>query len=197
MPRTRSRAARPTDLGLDALEWRCIGPWRGGRVGAVAGDPRDPQTFYFGSTGGGVWKTTDAGLYWENVSDGHFRRSSVGALAVSASDANVVYAGMGESCIRGNVSHGDGVYRSTDSGKSWQHVGLDETRHIAKVRVHPSDPDLVYVAALGHAHGPNPQRGVFRSRDGGRTWQKALYRGPKAGASDLSLDPNNPRILYA
>ncbi|OLC58566.1 MAG: glycosyl hydrolase, partial [Chloroflexi bacterium 13_1_40CM_4_68_4] len=144
-----------------------------------------------------MWKTTDAGLYWENVSDGHFRRSSVGAIAVSASDANVVFAGMGESCIRGNVSHGDGVYRSTDSGKSWQHVGLDDTRHIAKVRVHPSDPDVVYVAALGHAHGPNPQRGVFRSRDGGRTWQKALYRGPKAGASDLSLDPNNPRILYA
>ncbi len=198
MPRSRRAPARPAkELALDALEWRCIGPWRGGRVGAVAGDPRDAQAFYFGSTGGGVWKSTDGGLYWENVSDGHFKRASVGAIAVSASDPNVIYVGMGESCIRGNVSHGDGVYRSTDAAKSWTHRGLADTRHIAKVRVHPTDPDLVYVAALGHAHGPNPERGVFRSKDGARTWRKVLYRGPKAGASDLSIDPNNPRTLYA
>ena len=194
---TRARSTAAPDLTFAALEWRSIGPWRGGRVGAVAADPNDTQTFYFGSTGGGVWKSTDAGLYWDNVSDGYFKRASVGALAVAGSDPNVIYAGMGESCIRGNVSHGDGVYRSTDGGKTWQHRGLMPTRHIAKVRVHPSDADLVYVAALGHAHGPNPERGVFRSRDGGKTWQKVLYRGPTAGASDLSMDPNNPRILFA
>ena len=195
--RTGNASTRAPELTFDALEWRNIGPWRGGRVGAVAAHPNDAQTFYFGSTGGGVWKSTDAGMYWENVSDGFFKRASVGALAVAQSDPNVIYVGMGESCIRGNVSHGDGVYRSTDAGKTWQHRGLAPTRHIAKVRVHPSDPDLVYVAALGHAHGPNPERGVFRSRDGGKTWQKVLYGGPKAGASDLSMDPNNPRILYA
>jgi photosystem II stability/assembly factor-like uncharacterized protein len=202
MPAARTRRARPRttrspELTFDALEWRNIGPWRGGRVGAVAADPNETQTFYFGSTGGGVWKTTDAGLYWENVSDGFFKRASVGAIAVAQSDPNVLYVGMGESCIRGNVSHGDGVYRSTDAGKTWQHKGLAPTRHIAKVRIHPGDPDLVYVAALGHAHGPNPERGVFRSRDGGKTWDKVLYRGPNAGASDLSMDPKNPRILYA
>ena len=166
---TRPAAPRgaPSDLPLEAMQWRCIGPWRGGRVVAVAGDPHDAQVFYFGSTGGGVWKTVDAGIYWENVSDGFFRRASVGALAVAAADPNVVYAGMGESCIRGNVSHGDGVYRSTDAGKTWEHRGLAPTRHIGKIRVHPADPDLVYVAALGHAHGPNPERGVFRSTDGG------------------------------
>src|SRR5438105_5436946 len=182
---------------LNSLQWRLIGPFRGGRVVAVAGDPIHPQVFYFGSTGGGVWKSTDAGTYWENVSDGYFKRASVGAIAVAQSDPNVIYAGMGESCIRGNVSHGDGVYRSTDGGKTWQHRGLAPTRHIAKVRIHPADPELVYVAALGHAHGPNPERGVFRSRDGGATWQNVLFRGPNAGASDLSMDPNNPRILYA
>src|SRR6266513_4098480 len=151
---------------LKSLEWRSIGPFRGGRVVAVAGDPSDAQVFYFGSTGGGVWKTGDGGLYWENVSDGFFKRASVGAIAVSRSDPNVIYAGMGESCIRGNVSHGDGVYRSTDAGQTWKHLGLENTRNIAKVRVHPEDPDTAYVAALGHAHGPNTERGVFRTRDG-------------------------------
>src|SRR2546428_10829025 len=190
------RGTAPSGI-LDKLEWRQAGPFRGGRVGAVAGDPRDRNTFYFGSTGGGVWKSQDAGAYWENMSDGFFKRASVGAIAVAQSDPNVVYVGMGESCIRGNVSHGDGVYRSTDAGKTWQHRGLAPTRHIAKVRGHPSDPDLVYVAALGHAHGPNPERGVLRSRAGGKTWQKVLYRGPKACAADLSMDPNNPRIRDA
>ena len=179
------------------LEWRSIGPYRGGRVVAVAGDPVDKQCFYFGSTGGGVWKTTDGGLIWENVSDGYFKRASVGAIAVSQSDPNVIYVGMGETTIRGNVSHGDGVYKSTDKGQSWTHLGLAETRHIARVRVHPQNPDLVYVAALGHAHGPNPERGVYRSRDGGKTWEHILFRSEKAGTIDLSLDPRNPRILYA
>ena len=182
---------------LDALEWRLIGPFRGGRVVAVAGDPADPATCYFGSTGGGVWKSTDAGTYWANVSDGAFQRASVGALAVAPSDPAVLNAGMGEATIRGNVSHGDGVYRSTDAGRSWSHRGLAATRNIAKVRVHPHDPDTVFVAALGHAHGPNPERGVFRSRDGGRTWQHVLFRDAESGAIDLSIDPSNPRVVYA
>src|SRR6266850_2876404 len=193
----RGRAAGTTPGFLDKLEWRQAGPFRGGRVGAVAGDPRDRNTFYFGSTGGGVWKSQDGGQYWENVSDGFFKRASVGAIAVSASDPNVIYAGMGESCIRGNVAHGDGVYRSTDGGKSWAHLGLEKTRHIGKVRVDPHDPDTAYVAALGHAHGPNPERGVYRTKDGGKTWKRVLYRNANAGAIDLSIDPNNSRIIYA
>lgn len=182
---------------LHSLQWRLIGPFRGGRVVAVAGDPVHTQVFYFGSTGGGIWKTTDGGTIWENVSDGFFKRASVGAIAVSTSDPNVIYAGMGETTIRGNVSHGDGVYKSTDGGKTWTHLGLADTRNIAKVRIHPQNPDLVYVAALGHAHGPNPERGVYRSLDGGKTWEQILFRSEKAGAIDLAMDPNNPRILYA
>jgi photosystem II stability/assembly factor-like uncharacterized protein len=191
------RQAANTGVSLDGLEWRQLGPFRGGRVEAVAGDPRDRNTFYFGSCGGGVWKTTDGGLFWRNVSDGFFKRASVGAIAVASSDPNVVYAGMGEACIRGNVSHGDGVYRSTDGGKTWSHLGLENTRNIGKVRVHPEDPDIAYVAALGHAHGPNPERGIFRTRDGGKSWKKVLSRGPKAGGIDVSIDPTNPRIVYA
>ena len=182
---------------LDAMEWRCIGPPRGGRVVAVAGDPVDPMVFYFGACAGGVWKTYDGGTYWENVSDGYLNTASVGALAVSESDPNVVYAGMGEACIRGDVTYGDGVYRSTDAGKTWTHLGLEDTRHIARVRVHPNDPDVVYVAALGHAFGPNEQRGVFRSTDGGKTWERILFKSEDAGAIDLSMDPTNPRVLYA
>ena len=164
---------------LHSLEWRLIGPFRGGRVVAVAGDPVHPLVFYFGSTGGGVWKTTDGGLVWENVSDGFFKRASVGAIAVSNSDPNVVYVGMGETTIRGNVSHGDGVYKSTDGGRTWTHLGLENTRNIAKVCIHPQNPDLVYVAALGHAHGPNPERGLYRSSDGGKTWQHILFKSDK------------------
>ena len=182
---------------LTSLEWRGIGPYRGGRVVAVAGDPHHSHTFYFGSTGGGVWKTTDGGLFWENISDGFFKRASVGAIAVAPSDPNVIYVGMGEATIRGNVSHGDGVYKSTDAGKTWTHLGLEETRNIGKVRVHPTNPDIVYVAALGHAHGPNEQRGLFRSRDGGQSWERILYVNENVGVHDLSMDPNNPRTLYA
>ncbi len=181
---------------LNSLEWRLIGPFRGGRVVAVAGDPVHSQVFYFGSTGGGVWKTTNGGIIWENVSDGFFKRASVGAIAVSASDPNVIYVGMGETTIRNNVSHGDGVYKSTDGGKTWTHLGLANTRNIARVCIHPQNPDLVYVAALGHAHGPNPERGLYRSSDGGKTWEQILFRSDKAGAIDLAMDPNNPRILY-
>ncbi len=182
---------------LASLEWRAIGPFRGGRVVAGAGDPVNPQVFYFGSTGGGVWKTTDGGQYWENISDGFFKRASVGAIAVAKSDPNVIYVGMGETTIRGNVSHGDGVYRSTDGGQTWTHLGLEDTRQIGKIRIHPQNPDLLYVAALGHAHGPNRERGVFRSRDGGKTWEHILFLNEEVGSHDLALDPHNPRILYA
>ncbi len=182
---------------LDSLRWRSIGPFRGGRVVAVAGDSVDPTTFYFGACAGGVWKTTDGGVYWENVSDGFFQTAAVGAIAVAPSAPAIVYAGTGEACIRGNVSHGDGVYRSDDGGRTWRNLGLSDTRHIGRVRVHPRDPDVVYVAALGHAWGPNRERGVFRSRDGGVTWEHVLSRSERAGAVDLSLDPQNPRVLYA
>ena len=179
------------------LKWRCIGPFRGGRVVAVAGDVRDMSAFYFGACAGGVWKTVDAGIYWENVSDGFFNTAAVGALAVSESDPNVIYAGMGETTIRIDVSHGDGVYKSTDAGRTWRHLGLEDTRFIGKVRIHPHDPDTVYVAALGHAFGPNEERGVYKSTDGGESWKQVLYRSDKAGAVDLSIDIQNPRILYA
>ena len=182
---------------LGAVRWRCIGPPRGGRVVAVAGDPVNPMVFYFGACAGGVWKTNDGGTYWDNVSDGYFNTASVGAIAVAPSDPNVIYAGMGESTIRGDVTYGDGVYRSTDAGQTWTNVGLSDTRHIARVRVHPDNPDLVYVAALGHAYGPNEDRGIFRSKDGGKNWERVLFRSENAGAVDLSLDPSNPRILYA
>jgi photosystem II stability/assembly factor-like uncharacterized protein len=177
--------------------WRPIGPFRGGRVVAVAGDPAHPATFYFGACSGGVWKTANAGTSWENISDGFFGTASVGALAVAPSDPNVIYAGMGEACIRGDVTHGDGVYRSTDRGRTWKHLGLAETRHIGRVRIHPSNPDIAYVAALGHAFGPNRERGVYRTVDGGRHWDLVLHRNEDTGAIDLSLDPTNPRILYA
>ena len=190
-----SKTGDPDVLG--AVQWRCIGPPRGGRVVAVAGDPVEPMVFYFGACAGGVWKTYDGGVYWENVSDGFLNTAAVGAITVADSDRNVIYAGMGESCIRGDVSYGDGVYRSTDAGRTWVHLGLEDTRHIARVRVHPQNPDLVYVAALGHAFGPNEQRGVFRSRDGGKNWERVLHRDDKSGAIDLSIDATNPRILYA
>ena len=182
---------------LNGLKWRCIGPPRGGRVVAVAGDPLNPAVFYFGACAGGVWKTTDGGTYWENVSDGYFKTASVGAIAVAESDPDVIYVGMGESCIRGDVSYGDGIYRSTDGGTTWTHLGLDDTRHIARIRVHPHNPDIVYIAALGHAFGPNQQRGVFRSIDGGQSWDHVLFKSEQAGAADLSMDPNTPRVLYA
>lgn len=180
-----------------ALRWRYIGPYRGGRVTAVTGVAQKPLVFYMGATGGGVWKSEDAGLTWVNISDGFFKTGSVGAIAVAESDPNIIYVGMGEAPIRGNVSHGDGIYKSTDGGKTWVHVGLEDTSQISRIRIHPQNPDLIYVAALGHVYGPNEQRGVFRSRDGGKTWEKTLYRNNRTGAIDLILDPTNPRIIYA
>ena len=182
---------------LNAFEWRSIGPHRGGRTVAVAGDPADPLVFYFGGSGSGVWKTHDGGTYWDCVSDGFLNTGPVGAIAVADSDRNVVYVGTGEACSRPDVSHGDGVYKSADGGKTWEHLGLEATRHIARIRIHPQNPDLVYVAAQGHLFGHNPERGVYRSKDGGATWELVLFKSDRAGAIDLSMDPNNPRILYA
>jgi photosystem II stability/assembly factor-like uncharacterized protein len=195
-PATQS-AQGPTD-SLKVLQWRSIGPFRGGRSTAVAGVASQPMVFYFGGTGGGVWKTSDGGINWEPITDGSvFGTGSVGAIGLSDSDPNTVYVGMGESPIRGNVSHGDGVYKSIDGGKTWKHIGLDDTRQISRIRVNPRNPDIVYLAAQGHVWAPNQQRGVFRSKDGGKTWEKVLFRSEKAGACDLILDPTNPNILYA
>src|SRR5579884_1118806 len=195
--RAKRRKELMNPLLLRSLEWRLIGPHRGGRVVAVAGHPTEVGTFYFGACAGGVWKTTSGGAYWENISDGFFRTAAIGAIAVSEADPNVIYVGTGETAIRSNVSHGDGVYRSSDGGHTWQNVGLGDTRHIGDIVIHPRNPDVVYVAALGHAWGTNEERGVFRSTDGGRTWKKVLYKSDRAGAVDLAMDPHNPRILYA
>jgi photosystem II stability/assembly factor-like uncharacterized protein len=184
------------DLYKD-LRFRLVGPFRGGRSIAVAGVPSQPNTYYFGGVGGGVWKTTDGGGTWTPISDGAFKTSSVGAIAVADSDPNVIYVGMGEACVRGNASNGDGVYKSIDGGKTWRNIGLQDTYHIGAVRVHPKNPDIVYVAAVGHLWGPNEQRGVYRSADGGATWKQVLTRGPDAGAVDIAMDPSNPRVLYA
>jgi photosystem II stability/assembly factor-like uncharacterized protein len=182
---------------LQLLHWRMVGPSRGGRVTAVAGDPVNKLVFYFGATGGGIWKTEDGGVSWNNVSDGFVSTGSVGALAIAPSNTNIIYAGMGEACVRGDASYGDGVYKSTDAGKTWTNVGLKTTRSIARVRVDPKNPDLVYVAALGDPWGPSPDRGVFRSNDGGRNWEKVLFRTNQAGAADLVMDPTNPSVMYA
>ena len=186
----------PPDLA-GALRWRNIGPFRGGRVTAVAGIASQPLVYYMGATGGGVWKTDDAGVTWSNVSDGFLRAGSVGAVSVSQSDPTIVYVGMGEGCLRGNLSSGDGVYKSTDAGKTWTHVGLADTSQIGRMQIHPTNPAIVYVAAIGHPYGPNAERGVFRSKDGGKTWQKVLYVNDKTGAADIAMDATNPQVLYA
>jgi photosystem II stability/assembly factor-like uncharacterized protein len=194
---TFTPSTQPSTDSLKVLQWRSIGPFRGGRSAAVAGVASQSMVFYFGGTGGGVWKTTDGGINWEPITDGSvFGTGSVGAIGLSDSDPNTIYVGMGESPIRGNVSHGDGVYKSTDGGKTWKHIGLEDTRQISRIRVHPKNPDIVYVAAQGHVWAPNQQRGVFRSKDGGKTWEKVLFRSDKAGVSDLIIDPTNPNVLY-
>ena len=181
---------------FESLKWREAGPYRGGRVAAVAGIRGDRNTYYFGATGGGVWKTVDAGRTWTNVSDGTFG-GSIGAVAASDWDPNVVYVGGGEKTVRGNVSHGDGMWKSVDAGKTWTSIGLTDSRHISRIRIHPKDPDRVWVCVMGHLFGPNEQRGVFSSTDGGATWKKSLFVNADAGCVDLAMDPNNPRILYA
>jgi photosystem II stability/assembly factor-like uncharacterized protein len=182
---------------LKGLRYRSIGPYRGGRSLAVSGVIGQPYTYYFGAVGGGVWKTLDGGTNWFPVSDSTFRASSIGALAVAASDPNVVYAGTGETDIRGNISIGDGMYKSADAGKTWKHIGLKAANAIGTIQVHPSNPDVVYVAAMGNIFAPNKERGVFRSRDGGATWKQILAKNDSTGAVDLKMDPNNPNVLYA
>src|SRR5947209_10159542 len=150
------------------LQWRCIGPFRGGRVVAVAGSYHEPNTFYFGAAAGGIWKTSDAGVYWRCVSDGFLKTAAIGAIAVAPSDSNVIYAGTGETTIRIDVSHGDGVYKSTDAGRTWTNVGLKASRFIGKIRIHPENPEVAWIAALGNAFGANQERGVFKTEDGGR-----------------------------
>ena len=188
---------RPLSAQMEGLSFRAIGPFRGGRVVAVAGVVGKPLTYYFGGTGGGVFRTADAGQGWDPITDKFFKTGSVGAIAVAESDPNVIWVGMGEACIRGNTSHGDGVWKSTDAGRTWKNVGLAATEQIAAVVVHPKNPDVVWVAALGHTWGPNAERGIYRTTDGGATWKKVLFVDDKTGASDLSIDPTNPRILYA
>jgi photosystem II stability/assembly factor-like uncharacterized protein len=180
-----------------SLRWRSIGPNRGGRSQTGAGSASRPLEYYFGATGGGVWKTTDGGLTWRSVSDKNMKTSSVGAIAIAASNPDIVYAGMGETELRGNVIQGDGVYKTTDAGKTWTSMGLEKTQTISRIRVHPTNPDIVYVAALGNPYGPNPERGVFRSKDGGKAWERVLFRDDKTGAVDLAMDPKNPDVLYA
>ena len=179
------------------LEWRFVGPMRGGRANAVVGHPTNPFVFYAGYTGGGVWKTSDGGLTWNNLSDGQFGVGSVGALAISESQPDTLYAGTGEHALRGDISHGDGVYKSQDGGNSWQHVGLGDTRQIAEILVHPQNPDIVYVAALGAFTGPTEQRGVFKSEDGGKTWTRTLYISPDAGVIEIELSRNDPDLMFA
>ncbi|WP_298542427.1 glycosyl hydrolase [uncultured Aquimarina sp.] len=180
----------------DALEYRLVGPFRGGRSAAVTGVPGKPNLFYFGATGGGVWKTTDGGRSWSNISDGFFG-GSVGSISVSKSDPNVIYVGGGEKTLRGNVSSGYGVWKSVDAGKTWIQSGLPKSRHIPRIAIHPSNPDIVYAGVLGNIYKPTQDRGVYKSIDGGKTWNKVLFANQDAGAVDLTLDPNNPRILYA
>lgn len=184
----------PADLR--AMEWREVGPYRGGRSAAVTGIPSDRDTFYFGATGGGVWKTDNRGQTWHNVSDGYFG-GSIGAVAVSEWDPNVIYVGTGEKTVRGNVSPGNGIWKSNDAGDTWQRAGLEDSRHVSRVRIHPRNPDIAYAAVIGHLFGPNDQRGIYRTRDGGDSWQRVLFVSNEVGAVDLAMDPSNPRILYA
>ncbi|MEM7373106.1 MAG: glycosyl hydrolase [Bacteroidota bacterium] len=195
-------AKKPAPKSLDSLyqavKWRNIGPFRGGRSVCASGVMGDPLTYYMGTTGGGMWKTEDAGQHWKNISDGYFKTGSVGAVAVSESDPNIVYVGMGEHAPRGVMtSHGDGVYKSTNGGKSWTHMGLAATQHISRIVIHPKNPDILYVAAQGALHAPTPERGIYQSKDGGVTWNRIHFVNELTGCSELSMDMNNPQVLYA
>ena len=197
--RKSPQAAEPDSDALkwDALKWRCIGPPRGGRVVAVSGDPVNKMVFYFGACAGGIWKTEDGGVFWRCVSDGFMGSSAVGSISVAPSDPNVIYAGTGETAIRLDVSWGDGIYKSSDAGRTWRHAGLRDSKFVGRLCIHPQNADLVYTAVLGDVFGSNAERGVYRSKDGGASWEKILHRSDVAGAIDLTMDRNNPRLLFA
>jgi len=180
------------------VKYRNIGPFRGGRSVAASGVIDDPTTYYMGTTGGGLWKTEDAGQLWHNISDGYFGTGSVGAVSVSESDPNIVYCGMGEHAPRGVMtSHGDGVYKSTDAGKSWTKLGLEKTQHISRIIIHPSNPNIVYIAAQGALHKGSQERGIYKSTDGGKSWKNTLFVNSLTGCSELSIDHSNPNVMYA
>ncbi len=181
---------------LSKTKYRLVGPFRGGRSGGVAGDYKDKNTFYFAATGGGVWKTKDGGSNWKNVSDKYFG-GSIGSVAVAPSNSSIVYAGEGETTLRGNVSEGHGMWRSDDEGRSWKHIGLDNSRHIMRIVVHPSKPDIVWVAALGHLFGPSDERGIYKTMDGGKNWKRVLFSNDMSGGSELVMEPDNPSVFYA
>src|SRR5947199_1132935 len=191
-----SESAKPEDKPFKGMKYRLIGPFRGGRSLTAAGIPGDLTTYYFGATGGGVWKSMDGAMTWSPVFDKQ-GTSSVGSLALAASDPNIIYVGTGEACIRGNISHGDGVYKTLDGGKTWKNVGLKDSRAVGKVIINPTNPDIAFVAALGHPYGPNPERGIFRTMDGGKTWEKVLYKDENTGGIDITFDPQNANIIFA
>jgi len=188
-------SAKPEEKAFKGMKYRLIGPFRGGRSLTAAGVPGDPATYYFGATGGGVWKSSDGAMTWSSVFDKE-GSAAIGSIAVANSNHNVLYVGTGEACIRGNISHGDGVYKSLDAGKTWKNVGLHDSRAIGKVIINPTNPDIVFVAALGHPYGPNKERGIFRTTDGGKTWEKVLYKDDNTGGIDVAFDPHNPNILF-
>ena len=186
----------PYEKYFKSVKWREIGPYRGGRSCAVTGVINKPNLFYMGSTGGGVWKTTNGGESWNNISDGYFG-GSIGAISVSEQDANIIYVGTGEETVRGNVSSGNGIWKSDDAGKSWTNIGLQNTKHISRIRIHPKNSDIILVAAMGNIYMPSPERGIYKSIDGGKTWKRTLFASDSAGAIDLVIDPSNPKICYA
>ena len=190
--------AQTAETYFEPVKYRNIGPFRGGRSVCATGVTGDPLTYYMGTTGGGLWKTTDAGQRWKNISDGYFETGSVGAIAVAPSNPNILYCGMGEHAPRGVMtSYGDGVYKSNDAGASWEKMGLAATQHISRILIHPTNPDIVYVAAQGALYGPTKERGIYKSLDGGKTWKNVLFVNDLTGCSELSMDPNTPEILYA
>jgi hypothetical protein len=180
----------------DNLKYRLVGPFRGGRSAAVCGDFKRKNVFYFGATGGGVWKTQDGGSNWKNISDKYFG-GSIGSIAVAPSDAAIIYVGTGENTMRGNVSEGNGMWKSEDGGRSWKNIGLIDSRHITRIIIHPKNPDIIWVACTGHLFGPSKERGVYKSTNGGKSWNKVLFSNENAGAIDLIAEPGNPATLYA
>src|SRR5215213_1633616 len=202
LTRGAEREPSPVPVALDstitkAYRWRSVGPDKGGRSLAISGVKGQPKVGYFGATGGGLWKTLDGGETWAPITDGLITSASVGAVAVSETDPNIIFMGMGESCIRGNIMPGDGVYKSTDAGKTWKHVGFKNSDAISRIRIHPTNPNIVFVANFGKYGAPSEERGVFKSTDGGETWRKVLYRGPETGSADISIDHTNPNIMFA